>query len=437
MAAGLIGGLPVTSVIIRSSVNIDSGGKTKLATIVHGTLLLLCVMVLPTWLNQIPLSCLAAVLIVTGFKLAKPKLFKQMWREGLNQFLPFIVTVTAIVFTDLLVGILIGLGFSILFILRSNLRRPLTKVVEKHIGGEVVRIELANQVSFLNRAALDKALETVPHGGHVMIDARNADYIDADVQDLIWEYLKETAPARGVQVSMAGLKDHYDQLADRIQYVDYTTRELQASLTPGGVLKVLQEGNQRFRTGQPLIRDLTRQLEATADGQHPLAIVLSGASSRTPVEMIFDVGLGDIFCARVTGNLVSVGVLGTLEYACAVAGAKLIVVMGHNSSAVVRMAVNAFLSQDNERPPHGCTHLEPVLTEIQKSIDPRRLQGWPAMELETQQVRIDEIYGAHLLQAIEKIRAESPVLATLVRDGRVELVGAMYDVRTGAVDFLK
>ena len=258
MAAGLIGGLPVTSVIVRSSVNIDSGGKSKLATIFHGTLLLLCVVVLPTWLNRIPLSCLAAVLIVTGFKLAKPKLFRQMWREGLNQFLPFIVTIAAIVFTDLLVGILIGLGFSILFILRSNLRRPLTKVVEKHIAGEVVRIELANQVSFLNRVALSRTLDTVPSGGHVMIDARNTDYIDSDVQDLIWEYLHETAPARGVQVSLVGLKEHYEQLADRIQYVDYTTRELQASVTPDRVLSVLQEGNGRFRSGQRLVRDLSR-----------------------------------------------------------------------------------------------------------------------------------------------------------------------------------
>ncbi len=135
LTAGLIGGLPVTSVIVRSSVNINAGGKTKLATIVHGLLLLLCVALLPTWLNQIPLSCLAAVLIMTGLKLASPKMFRQMWREGLNQFLPFFVTVAAILLTDLLIGILIGLGFSIVFILRSNLRRPLRQIVEKHIGG--------------------------------------------------------------------------------------------------------------------------------------------------------------------------------------------------------------------------------------------------------------------------------------------------------------
>ena len=345
VAAGLIGGLPVTSVIVRSSVNINAGGKTKLATIVHGLLLLLCVALLPAWLNQIPLSCLAAVLIMTGLKLASPKLFKQMWREGLNQFLPFFVTVAAILLTDLLIGILIGLGFSIVFILRSNLRRPLRQIVEKHIGGEVLHIELAQQVSFLNRVALSKALAAVPRGGHVLIDARDTDYIDADVLDLILEYQEEIAPVRGVRVSLVGFKEHYEQLEDRVQYADYTTRELQASLTPDQVVQILRDGNERFRTGQPLTRDLTRQLEATAEARHPLAIVLSGASSRTPVEMIFDMGLGDIFCARVTGNLVSVGVLGSLEYACAVAGAKFVVVLGHANSAWMRMAVEAFLSR--------------------------------------------------------------------------------------------
>ena len=156
----------------------------------------------------------------------------------------------------------------------------------------MLRIELANQVSFLNRVALSKALDAVPQGGHVLIDARRTDYIDADVQDLIWEYIEEIAPARGVEVSMLGLKEHYEQLEDRVQYVDYTTREMQASLTPEKVQQILEEGNERFRTGQQLTRDLTRQLEATAEKQHPLAIMLSGASSRTPVEMIFDVGIG-------------------------------------------------------------------------------------------------------------------------------------------------
>src|SRR5262249_41614296 len=144
--SGLIGGLPVTSVIVRSSVNINAGGQTKLAAIFHSVLLLVSIGLLPTWLDAIPLSCPASLLIMTGVKLASPALVKQMWTEGRYQFIPFVVTVVGIVLTDLLVGILIGLGVSIAFILAGSMRRPVERFVEKHIGGDVLRIVLANQM---------------------------------------------------------------------------------------------------------------------------------------------------------------------------------------------------------------------------------------------------------------------------------------------------
>ena len=432
MTAGLIGGLPVTSVIVRSSVNITSGAKTRLSTIVHGLLLLLCVALLPEWLNKIPLSCLAAILIVTGLKLAHPKLFRQMWQEGWNQFLPFIITIVAILLTDLLIGILIGLGFGILFILRSNLRRPLRKIIEKHVGGEVLRIELAQQVSFLNRVALSKALASVPQGGHVLLDARDTDYIDADVLDLIHEYETEIAPVRKVRVSLVGFKDHYEQLEDRVQFADYSTRELQASLTPDQVMQILQDGNDRFRSGQPLVRDLARQREATATDRHPLAIVLSGASSRTPVEMIFDTGLGDIFCAcdwesrehRRAGK----------PRVCLCTGRpKLIVVLGHARSAVMRMAVDAYLKQPTITT--GCTHLDPIIAEIQHAIDPRRLERWESQSPDQQHAYLDELYRAHIRRTIDTVLRESAALRDLLQTGQIKLVGGMYDVHTGGVDF--
>jgi carbonic anhydrase/SulP family sulfate permease len=435
IVSGLIGGLPVTSVIVRSSVNINAGSKTKTATIVHGLILLLCVTLLPAWLNHIPLASLAAVLIVTGFKLTKPKIYRQMWQEGWNQFLPFVVTVMAIVLTDLLVGILIGLGFSILFILQSNLRRPLHQVRERHVGGEVLRIELSNQVSFLNRAALSKALESVPRGGHVLLDARNTHYIDVDVLDLIREYEEDVAPARRVRVSLLGFQEHYEQVPDRVQYMDYTTRELQEALTPEIVLRILQEGNERFRSGRPLTRDLKRQLQATADGRHPLAAVLSGASSRTPIELIFDVGLGEIFCARVTGNFLSVGVLGSLEYACRVSGARLIVVLGHNNSEIVRIAIESFAGQLPDAV-IATENLQPIIAKIQESIDPQRLAGWSNMDLSSRQECVDDLYRRHLERTMLAIPAQSGVLRDLLQRGQINVVGAMYDVRSGQVAFL-
>src|SRR5262249_18395060 len=155
---------------------------------------------------------------------------------GRYQFAPFAITVAAIVLTDLLVSVLLGLAVSTGFILWSNVRRPLRKIVEKHPAGEVVHIELPNQVSFLNRAALARALDGVPRGGHVLLDAEGTDYIDPDVLDLIRDFQEQAGPARGVEVSLKGFRERY-QLDDRIQYVDYTTRDLQEAMTPAGALQ--------------------------------------------------------------------------------------------------------------------------------------------------------------------------------------------------------
>lgn len=305
VVSGLLGGMPITSVIVRSSININAGAITKKSAILQGFLLLLSVMLLPGWLNQIPLAAVAALLLVTGFKLVPPALVRQMWHEGRNQFLPFAVTALAIVLSDPLRGILIGLAVSMLSILRSNLKRPLRRILENHVAGEVLRIELANQVSFLSRPVLQQALYDVPRGGHVLLDARNTDYIDADVLDLIDDFRRDTAKAHGVQLSLVGFKDKY-QIDDQIQYIDYSSREVQSTLTPERVLEILQEGNQRFLSGKRLTRDLGRQVDATSAGQFPMAVVLSCIDSRSPAELIFDLGLGDIFSVRIAGDRKSV-----------------------------------------------------------------------------------------------------------------------------------
>lgn len=434
LAAGLIGGLPVTSVIVRSSVNINSGGKTKLATIVHGSLLLLCVALLPAWLNLIPLSALAAVLITTGYKLASPALFRQMWQAGFEQFVPFVVTISAILLTDLLIGVLIGLAFSIAFILRSNFRRPLHRTLEKHIGGNVLHIELANQVSFLNRAALRRALKEAPRGGHVLIDARATDYIDTDILSVIREYEKETAPARSVQVSLIGFKPHYEQIEDHVRYVDFATRDLQEKLTPDQVVEILREGNERFQSGEVLTRDMAHLRKGVAERRHPLAVVLSGSSSRTPVEMIFDVGPGDIFCTRTTGNVAVPSTLGSLEYACAVAGAKVILVLGHTNNKAVEMAVESMLKEGATGPNGDCPNLHPIVRDIQESVDPSWHADWEHVSADNRRARIDEVSRRHVQRTLHRIRDQSPVLAKLAHAGRIKLVGGMYDVRSGAVE---
>lgn len=432
---GLIGGLPITSVIVRSSVNINAGGKTKLAAVVHGGLLLVSVTFLPTWLNAIPLSCLAAILLVTGIKLVSPALVKQMWNEGRYQFIPFAATIAAIVLTDLLIGILIGLAVSIGFILNSNMRRPMRRFVEKHLGGDVLHIELANQVSFLNRAALSKVLDEVRRGGHVLLDAQNTDYIDPDVLDLIRDFTEQTGPARGVEVSLLGFRSKY-QLLDQTQYVDYSTREIQTALTPQQVLQILKDGHERFRTGRRLTRDLGRQVRATADEQHPLAVVLSCIDSRAPAELIFDLGVGDIFSVRIAGNVTSRKVLGSAEYGCAVAGAKLILVMGHTRCGAVTAAVNLICSTRTAAETTGCQHLDHIVGDIQQSIDPvtcRDVEERPAAEKES---IVNAVARRNVSRVVERMREESRTLDDLAREGRIAIMGAMYDVVTGEIDFL-
>jgi len=433
--AGLTGGIPVTSVIVRSSVNVLAGARTKLSTLVHGSLLLVSAMFLAQYLNMIPLSCLAAILLVTGFKLASPKLFKQMWKEGRYQFLPFIVTLVAIVLTDLLVGIMIGFVVALTFILNSNLRRPVKRVMEKHLGGEVLHIELANQVSFLNKASLAKILEEVPRGGHVLLDAQHTDYIDPDILSLIRDFKEQTAPIRGVQVSLSGFRDKY-QLEDQVQYVDYSTRELQEQLTPVQVLQILREGNIRFRNNKRLTRDLGRQMSATAAGQHPLAVVLTCVDSRTPAEIVFDLGLGDVFVVRVAGNVTSRKILGSLEYGVAVAGAKLILVMGHTRCGAVGAAVDLMCSQKNAEETTGCQHLQQIIEEIQQSVDQNICRQADKLSAEEKEAFVNVVARNNVERSTQKIVEGSRTIRELVEAHKIAVVGALYDITSGRIDFL-
>lgn len=438
LVAGFVGALPMTSVIVRSSVNINAGVQTKLSTIWHGLLILCSVMLIPSWLNQIPLSALGAILLVTGLKLASPQLLKQMWKEGKNQFLPFIITVLAIVFSDLLIGVLIGLGVAIAFILHSNVRRPIKKIMEKHHNGDqVLHIELPNQVSFFNKASLDNTLRSIPPGGHVLIDANNTDYIDPDILDLISDFQSNTASVHKVLVSLVGFKDKYPKLEDRIQYIDFSSREMQDSLTPERVLEIFQEGNKRFRSGMRLTRDLNRQLNATSSGQFPMAVVLSCIDSRTPTEMIFDLGLGDIFSVRIAGNTVSDKVLGSIEYSCAVAGARLILVMGHTSCGAVKAAVDLICNHTTAAEATGCVNLHSLIEEIQQSVDVDACKMIKTFSHEQKDDFLNDISYRNVLRTMQVIRKRSSTINQLLSEGKVAMMGAMYDITTAEVSFFQ
>lgn len=437
IVSGFLGGLPMTSVIVRSGANLNAGAQTKISAIFHGALLLGCVALLPHWLNQIPLCALAAILIVTGYKLASPKIMGQMWKEGKYQFLPFAFTVIAIVFTNLLTGILVGLGMSLLFILYNNFRRPIHQVLEKHLSGNVMRIELPPQVSFLNRAAIQKSLYAIPAGGSILIDARNTDYIDPDILDLLADFKNVTATAHGVELKVVGLKERYERLQDEeVEFADYSSRELQQSLKPMEALQILKAGHERFLAGKPLVRDLRRQAGATAQGQFPIASVLGCIDSRAPIEHIFDLGVGDAFVARIAGNVARDKMIGSLEFACGVAGAKLLMVLGHTSCGAVKASVELKVAGKTAVEETGCDHLDELVAIIQGSIDSARVKEFSAMSDEQKKVFVDEVARKNVLNTMSYIREKSRILDRLIREDKVMIVGAIYDVNTGKVEFL-
>ncbi|PVY40174.1 SulP family inorganic anion transporter [Pontibacter virosus] len=204
IVSGLIGGLPITQVIVRSSANIQSGGRTKLSALIHGVLILASVIAIPGLLNLIPLASLAAILFVVGYKLAKPALFKAMYRGGWNQFLPFVVTVLAIVFTDLLTGIAIGMVVGIFFILKSSYQVSHTVQKEKtQAGREKYRIVLAEEVTFLNKGNILEELRRVPQNAELEIDMSRSAVVDPDVIELIENY-KETARSNNIHLKIKG-----------------------------------------------------------------------------------------------------------------------------------------------------------------------------------------------------------------------------------------
>lgn len=230
--AGLIGGLPITSVIVRSSANVHAGAKSKLSAIFHGILLLVSVVAIPHLLNYIPLAALAAILLLTGYKLCKLSIFSRMIKNGKYQYIPFFVTVLVILGIDLfglypplkgeglLIGVIAGLIAAFGAILHGNLKNSYYFHKDKHHEGDVINIRLSEEVSFLNKASLRVTLDKLPENSKVVINATRSDYIDFDVLGLIKEFRDIKAPLKNIEVELVGFKDVYKiENEDNVQSV--------------------------------------------------------------------------------------------------------------------------------------------------------------------------------------------------------------------------
>lgn len=210
IVSSVLGGLPITAVIVRSSANANAGATHKLSSIIHGILLLVCVLAIPTILNQIPLATLSAVLILVGYKLARPTIFKHFWHKGIYQFIPFVATAAAVVAFDLLKGVGLGLVISIIFLLQGNMKRAYYLSREELEDASYIKMQLAEEVSFLNKAAIKKTLKNIRPNSKVIIDASRTSYIASDVLELIEDFANITARENHIRVYLKGFKSDYN-----------------------------------------------------------------------------------------------------------------------------------------------------------------------------------------------------------------------------------
>lgn len=418
--SGLIGGIPITSVVVRTSVNIQAGGKTKFSAMLHGIFILVVVAFAPAWLNKIPLASLAAILIYVGYKLTNIAIYREMYAQGYERFVPFLITVLAIVFTNLLMGVLIGLFISFFFILKSNSQVRFDIIREVHPTSVVNRLVLPQQVSFLNKAALIAELDSIPKESQLIIDATYTDYIDKDILEIINEFKDKQAADKKIALNLIGFKEKYD-IHDRSDFISITTYDVQSALSPQRVLEILKEGNQRFLKDQRIHRCLPSDVKATADNQHPIAVILGCIDSRVTVETIFDMGFGDIFSVRIAGNIVNEDIIGSIEFACR-AGAKLIVVLGHTRCGAIHAAC--------DRVEEG--YLTQLLEKIIPAIDVVAKQIECNSNNEEFLLHVTKLNISNSMQALYN---ESKIIRNLIKANEIGLVGALYDVKSGRVTF--
>ena len=422
MTAGLIGGIPITSVIIRTSINIQAGSKTKISIILHGVFILFAVMLLPGALNKIPLSSLAAILIYTGYKLNKPAIYRSIYSQGMDRFIPFIVTVISIIAFNLLAGILIGLTISLFYILKSNSQARIDIIKEIYPTGEASRLVLPQQMTFLNKAALVAELNSIPKHAQLIIDARYTQYIDKEILELLNEFKDDQAPSRHIALNLTGFKDSY-KIHNFIDFINVTTYDVQSNLSPAQVLNILHEGNQRFLHDTRIHRSNRIDIKHTAKMQHPIAVVLGCIDSRVPVETIFDMSFGDMFCIRIAGNVVNNDILASIEYACDVVGAKLIVVLGHTRCGAIQSACDGIEKG----------HITQLLSKIKPAVKAETATQTNRNSQNT--TFVNHVTELNIANTLQNIYLQSEIVRTMIKDDEIAMVGAMYDVNSGNVKY--
>jgi len=467
--AAIFGGIPGAGATIRTVVNINAGGKTRLSGMVAGVLLLVVLLAIGPIASMIPAAVLAGILITVGIGVMDYKGLKAIPYMPRPEVVIMIVVLVLSSVWNLVYAVGIGLVIASLMFVKKigdlTAERSDVKSLTKETAWvdetefpedfkEVVFIKhIKGPLFFGSTSDFQNLMKQIPESASIIIIRMGRmQYIDQSglyvLEDELIELTRQGKTVLFVDVleQPRALLENIDIIPDLVpeeqifeKFDDCTswikknilkidedfknrtqTKETQNSLTPKEAHNILVEGNKRFAKNLKAQRNLQDQVFETSEGQYPFAVILSCIDSRVPAELVFDQGIGDIFSVRVAGNVVNKDVLGSMEYACNVAGSKIVVVMGHTKCGAVTAA---------------CKHVElgnitPLLEKIKPAIN---IVSKGNEELTDEQ--IEEVSFENVNVSIEQIRKESPILAEMEKNGEIEIVGASYDVNTGLVEF--
>ncbi len=420
--SGMFGGIPVTSVVVRTSVNINSGAKTKMSSIMSGIFLITALIFIPQYMNKVPFSCLSAILIYSGFKIIKDSKIFNIIKKGKQYYMPFFLTVIFIVCTDLLMGVCVGFSIGILFVLRENYVKAFNYNQYKHYYGEVLKIDLPQEISFLNTPSIVYMFESIPRDSKVIINASSTKYIDHDALDEIKNFIKYTSRARKIKVSTVGFDEHLG-IDNRAKFSFSANKKVQNDMKASEVLEILKEGNKRFASGDSIGHDYKMQMLQTASFQSPVAVIISCIDSRAIPEAIFDLGIGDAFIIRIAGNIVNKDIIGSVEFGCNLSGAKLVFILGHTACGAINAAYSGM----------EFANLTPILQNIDRSVSfcKERHEFCNFNE----EKMIYEVTKENIMNAKRDIMESSEILREMVSLGKIQIATGIYNILTGVVDF--
>lgn len=405
--SAFLGGLPITSVIVRSSVNLNAGAKTKYSSIMHGVFMLLFVLFLPFVLNKIPLASLAAILCHTGFKLTNPKLYMDLYKKGNAQFIPFIVTTIAIVLTDILIGVLIGTVVVIFFIIKDIFDSPAVSVLDTK---GFTKVFLGENLTFLHKAGIGEKLKKIPHGNRVVIDGSKCIYIHQDILELLEEFYHQ-AGERKLQVEFFKVKGIKDKQTPVPQDINYLYRNL-------------FEFNKEWVWEKKKIDQ--SYFSNMSKGQDPEFLLIGCSDSRVPINVVTKTDPGKIFEHRNIANLVKLddpNIMSILECAVKDLKVKQIIVCGHYHC-------NGILT--SMKKPQGILGewLKPVIDlyhthkeELEKDKKEPKFQE-------------DKLTELNVLMQIENIKKIDFIQQSIQKNGYPLIHAWIYNIHTGFIEEL-